>query len=531
MTHRLTRGALTVLLAAAGAGASEGRERVDEEVIASIRAEAFQRSAVMDTVRVLADRHGPRLGGSPEFAEAARWARDRLAALGLDNARLEPFQQEGPAWTLERFSVEMTEPRYMRVVAEPQTWSPPIEGVLRGRPVLVDIRSPAHFAAHRGKLRGAIVMNGRPGTEPRDPELPSGRYTDEDLARRAAQTDPGARGFGPFTPRSYRLSREAAAKRRAAAQEMRDFFVTEQVAALITPSRVPELLVTADSASARLATTRFPAFVMATEHYGRIARLLENGVPVTLALALEARFHAEAIGVNVLAEIPGTDPRLKDELVMLGAHLDSVHSGTGATDDAAGCAVMMEAVRILKAIGAHPRRTIRIALWGSEELGHLGSRAYVKRHFGDPDTLALKPDHGRLSAYFNLDNGSGRIRGVYLQGNEAVRPIFEEYLRPFHYLGAATLTILNTGGTDHEDFDAVGLPGFQFIQDAHDYETRVSHSSLDVYESVHEEDLKQAAAVVAGFVHHTAIRDERLPRKPLPSPEPRGEPQPTGGRP
>jgi hypothetical protein len=529
MTHLARGAALALLATAVSAAEPDDREPVDEATVARIKTEAFQHSAAMDTVRVLADRHGPRLGGSPEFAEAARWARDRLTAMGLDDARLEPFEQEGPGWTLERFSVEMTEPRYMRLVAEPQAWSAPIEGVLRGRPVLVDIRSAADFGAHRGKLKGAIVMNGRPGTEPRDPELPSGRYTDEDLARRAAQTDPGARGFGPFTPRSYRASREEAAKRRAAAQEIRDFFVAEQVGALITPSRVPELLVTADSAAARVATTRFPSFVMATEHFGRIARLLGSGVPVTLALALEARFHPQAVGVNVLAEIPGTDPRLKDEMVMLGAHLDSVHSGTGATDDAAGCAVMMEAVRILKAIGARPRRTIRIALWGSEELGHLGSRAYVKRHFGDPDTLALKPDHARLSAYFNLDNGSGRIRGVYLQGNEAVRPIFEQYLRPFHYLGAATLTILNTGGTDHEDFDAVGLPGFQFIQDAHDYETRVAHSSLDVIESVHEEDLKQAAAVVAAFVHYTAVRDERLPRKPPPSPEPPAPP--TGGKP
>lgn len=508
-------------MAALGASPVGAREPVDESVIARIKTEAFQRSELMDTVSRLADRYGPRLGGSPEFAEAARWTRDRLAAWGLESARLEPFEQEGPGWTLERFSMEMTEPRYMRLVAEPQAWSASIIGVLTGRPVLVNIQSASDFAAHRGKLKGAIVMNGRPGAEAPDPELPAGRYTDGELERRARQIDPGVRGFGPFTPRSYRASREAAAKRQAARQEMTDFFRDEQVAALITPNRVPGLHVHADGTSGGVPPPRFPAFVMATEHYGRIARLLEGGVPVTLALGLQAQFHADAIGVNVLAEIPGSDPRLKDEVVMLGAHLDSVHSGTGATDDAAGCAVMMEAVRILKAIGGRPRRTIRIALWGSEELGHLGSRAYVKRHFGDPDTLALKPEHERLSAYFNLDNGSGRIRGVYLQGNEAVRPIFAEYLKPFHYLGAATLTILNTGGTDHEGFDAVGLPGFQFIQDAHDYETRVSHSNLDLYETVVEEDLKQAAAIVASFVYHAAVRDERLPRKPAASPEPR----------
>jgi carboxypeptidase Q len=512
---------LPLVLAVLGLAPVEGSERLDEGVIARIKIEAFQRSVLMETLGRLADRYGPRLGGSPEFREAALWSRDRLAGWGLENARLEPFEQEGPGWTLERFSAEMTEPRYMRLVAEPQAWSPSIAGVLKGRPVLIDVRSPDDFAAHRGRLKGAIVMNGRPGSEAPDPELPFGRFTKEELERRARQLDPGARGFGPFTPRSYRAAREASAKRAAAHKELMDFFRDEQVAALVTPNRVAGLLVHADGSYGRLATKPFPAFVMAAEHYGRIARLLEGGAPVTLALSLQARFYPEAIGANVVAEIPGSDPALKDEVVMLGAHLDSVQSGTGAIDDAAGCAVMMEAVRVLKAIGARPRRTVRLALWGSEELDHLGSRAYVRLHFGDPDTLVLKPEHERLSAYFNLDNGGSRIRGVYLQGSEAVRPIFEEYLKPFHYLGAETLTILNAGGTDHEEFDAVGLPGFQFIQDALDYETRVYHSNQDLYEAVVEEDLKQAVAIVASFVYHTAMRDERLPRKPAPSSAPR----------
>lgn len=502
--------------AVATASGTDVREAVDEEIVARIKTEAFQRSQVMEVVRRLADHHGPRLGGSPEFEAAARWTRDHLAALGAADARLEPFAQEGPGWTLVRFSAEMTAPRYLRLVAEPEAWSPAITGTLSGTPVLVDIRAPADFDAHRGKLKGAIVMNGRPETPPPDPELPSGRYSDEELARRERQIDPGARGFGPFTPESYAAARDAAAKRRAAAREIADFFANEGIAALITPNRVPGLLVSADGTAGRLAAVRFPTFVLAAEHYGRVARLLEDGAGVTLALALEARFHPETAGVNVIAEIPGVDPKLKDEVVMIGAHLDSVHSGGGAADNAAGCAVMIEAVRILKAIDARPRRTIRIALWGSEELGHLGSKAYVTRHFGDPDGTARKPAHERLSVYFNLDNGSGRIRGVYLQGNEAVRPILAEYLRPFNQLGATTLTILNTGGTDHQDFDAVGLPAFQFIQDAHDYETRVSHSSLDVYEAVVADDLKQAAAVVTSFAYHAAMRAERLPRKPPP---------------
>jgi carboxypeptidase Q len=225
-------------------------------------------------------------------------------------------------------------------------------------------------------------------------------------------------------------------------------------------------------------------------------------------------------GFNVVAEIPGTDPALKSQVVMLGGHLDSWHTGTGATDNGAGVAVAMEAMRILKAIGVQPRRTIRVALWTGEEQDYFGSLGYVEKHFGNLKTVALKPEHAGLSAYFNLDNGSGRIRGVNLQGNEAVRPIFEAWLRPFNYLGATTLTTLNTGGTDHMPFDALGLPGFQFIQDPLNYETRTHHTNLDVYEEALPDDLKQASVIMASFVYHAAMRAEMLPRKPLPKPRP-----------
>jgi Zn-dependent M28 family amino/carboxypeptidase len=261
-----------------------------------------------------------------------------------------------------------------------------------------------------------------------------------------------------------------------------------------------------------------PSFVLAREHYGRIARLLERKQLVTVELQLDVEITRAVRSVDIVAEIPGTDPRIGDEVVMLGGHFDSWHAGTGATDNGAGSAVMMEAMRLLKSAGVRPRRTIRLALWDAEEGGHLGSIAYVQNHFGDARTMALKPEHAKLSVYFNVDNGSGRIRGVYLQGNESVRPIFDAWLRPFRSLGATTLAIQNVGGTDHLDFTHVGLPAFQFIQDPLDYETRTHHTNMDVIESVQETDLQQASVIVASFVYHAAMRDERLPRLPLPKP-------------
>jgi Zn-dependent M28 family amino/carboxypeptidase len=256
-----------------------------------------------------------------------------------------------------------------------------------------------------------------------------------------------------------------------------------------------------------------PAFVITREQYGRIVRLTDRNIPVKLELSLQTRFYDDKTGSNVVGEITGTDPKLKDEVVLLGGHFDSWHSGTGATDNGAGCAAMLEALRILKAIGVKPRRTIRVALWDGEEQSYYGSTGYVKKHYGDPNTGVLKPDSEKLAAYYNLDNGTGRIRGVFLQGNEAVRPIFAEYLKPFNYLGANTLTILNTGGTDHMVFDALNLPGFQFIQDPIDYESRTHHTNIDVLEAVNEEDLKVNAVIIAAFAYQTAMRDEKLPRK------------------
>jgi Zn-dependent M28 family amino/carboxypeptidase len=262
----------------------------------------------------------------------------------------------------------------------------------------------------------------------------------------------------------------------------------------------------------------FPDIALQWEDYMTIVRLLKNNIAVTLDMDVKTKFYtADTSGYNVIAEIKGTDRNLKDELVMMGGHLDSWHGGTGATDNAAGCIVMMEAVRILQAIGIKPKRTIRIALWSGEEQGLLGSKGYVKKTFGNPADMKLLPAHQKFSSYFNVDNGTGKIRGVYLQGNEAVRSIFQQWLAPFKDLGATTLTISNTGGTDHLSFDAVGLPGFQFIQDPIEYDTRTHHSNMDVYDHLLEDDLKQAATIVAAFVYNAAMRDAKIPRKELPA--------------
>jgi carboxypeptidase Q len=508
---------------------TSAQEPVDQSIIARIKQEGFQHSQVMETIFYLADVHGPRLRGSPNYKAAAEWAVKTLNQWGLSNAQLEPGGFTGRGWTLNKFNVEMIEPQYQHVIAYPLAWSPATKGLVSGKPVIVELNSPRDFPRYSGKLRGAIVLMGKPSDKPAAHfEADAKRFTEDELKRGAQALDPAEKLLAGYDGPNYaqsEKSRREGLERRAVLSK---FFVDEGVAALLRPSPLDSAnLAATDAGGFDLSSPNYklpvpelavPSFVVAREHYGRIYRLLEHKLPVKLEVNLQVTIHDVGPGYNVVAELPGVDPRLKDELVMLGGHFDSWHAGTGATDNAAGSAVMMEALRILKTIGVKPRRTIRLALWDGEEGGHLGSITYVKNHFGDPATMQLKPDHAKLAGYFNLDNGTGKIRGVYLQGNEAVRPIFESWLQPFHYLGATTLVIQSVGGTDHLDFDHVGLPGFQFIQDPIDYETRTHHTNLDVYESILPDDLKQAAVIVAGFVYHTAMRDEKLPRKPLPKP-------------
>lgn len=518
---------LVAILIAAQFQYSFAQEPVDQSVIAQIKQEGFQNSQLMDSMFWLTDVYGPRLRGSNNYKAAGEWAVKRLSEWGLSNVKLEAGGFTGRGWTVTRFNVEMVTPQYQHITAFPLAWSPGISGTLSGQPVLVEINSAADFDRYKGKLRGAIVMLGKASEKPTAHfQADAQRFSDEELKKGTEALSPEDKILTAYAGPPYNQSEKARRDGIVQRARLAKFFKDEGVAALLRPSPLDSGVLTAtdaggfdiDSPNYKLPAPELtvPSFVIAREHYGRICRLLAHSIPVKLELSLQVEISPAGAGFNVVAELPGTDNRLKDEVVMLGGHFDSWHAGTGATDNAAGSVVMMEAMRILKTIGIKPRRTIRIALWDGEEGGHLGSLAYIRNHFGEPVTMTLKPEHSKLAGYFNLDNGTGKIRGVYLQGNEAVRPIFEAWLKPFNYLGANTLVVQSVGGTDHLDFDYLGLPGFQFIQDPIDYESRTHHTNMDVYESVLPDDLKQAAVIVASFVYHTAMRDEKLPRKALP---------------
>jgi hypothetical protein len=490
------------------------KEPVDLQVITKIKQEEFRNSKVMETLFYLTDVYGPRLPASPAYRKAARWCVERLTEFGLENAHLEPWGTLGRGWVLKKFRLELLEPSYKPLLGFPPAWVGGTNGPVSGEPVLLKIDSEEDFEKYRGKLAGAIVLVGT--AEPIEPEDRADvrRFTEDELRELSLLRMPGER------PDWWR--RRAEFRRRwQLRRKLNEFLKEEGVALVIRRSRGQDGTINVSrGGSYKLGEDpAIPTVVLAAEQYNRLARLLEKNIPVKIAAEIEVEFTTDdTLGYNVIAEIPGTDRKLKDQIVMLGAHLDSWHAGTGATDNATGCAVVMEAVRILKAIGVKPRRTIRVALWDAEELGFLGSRGYIKKHFGDRKTMELKKDHARLSVYFNLDNGGGRIRGIYLQGNDAVRPIFEAYLEPFHDMGATTVTIRNTGGTDHLAFDEIGLPGFQFIQDPLDYSRRTHHTNMDVYDHVFRSDLMQASIIMASFVYHAAMRDEMIPRKPLPKP-------------
>lgn len=511
------------------------QEKADLEVVNHIKAEAFNSSKVMDHVFYLTDVHGPRLTNSPGYRAAAEWAVKQLQEYGLANAHLEKWGPFGQSWTYTRFSAHLIEPQYAPLIGFPLAWTPGTNGPLRGEPVLAVLsRDGNGWDRFKGKLRGKIVLVDEPREVKTLNEALARRYSENDLSNTATAPDPGASTFGPQRPPGAPLGDRPAnpeAARRQAEQQRnrRAQFLKDEGALLVltTGQRGDGGTVFAAAGGSRNANDPLmpPSVALTSEHYNRIVRLLQHKVPVKLEFEIQAQMLPESEPVNVIAEIPGGAK--KDELVMLGAHLDSWHGGTGATDNAAGCAVAMEAVRIIKALGVTPERTIRIALWGGEEQGLLGSRAYVKEHFADRETMALKPEHRSVAGYFNLDNGTGKVRGIYLQGNDMMRPIAEAWLAPFRDLGANTVSIRNTGGTDHLSFDAVGLPGFQFIQDPVEYETRSHHSNMDTYDRIQRGDLMQASAIMATFVYNTAMRDQMLPRKPLPKPEPRRNESPS----
>jgi carboxypeptidase Q len=586
------------------------RSRSTNDVIVRIRDEGLNRSQLSNTLSYLCDVIGPRLTGSPNLRRANEWTRDTLTSWGLTNAHLEPWGPFGRGWSLKRFSAQIIEPQHISLIAAPKAWSPGLPKPITANVVFIDAKTEADLAKYKGKLTNTVVLVSSPRDVAAHFEAQAVRLNESNLLR-LANAPAGGRAFPARTPvapevlsnspaasalglrsnafqaavtntiatnaaatnRSRFASRGTNSGPRQISSTERFQFAAREGAALIvtcsaegdggtfyvlsasTLSRTNET----NAASSRRAggssawSTNVvvpPQIMMATEDYNRLARMIQRGEKLKMAVEFEAQFHTnDLMAANTIAEIPGMD--LKDEVVMIGGHLDSWHAGTGATDNGAGVSVAMEAVRILKALNLKPRRTIRVGLWTGEEEGLLGSTAYVREHFGYYTNitngsvippkgasefarvsasrstsessgtnrvtrkLIRGPEYDKLSVYFNLDNGSGKIRGVYMQSNELVRATFRQWLEPLRDLGAETLTGSNTGGTDHLPFDAVGLPGFQFIQDPIEYWTRTHHSNADVFERIQVEDLKQASVIMAAFIYNAAMADEKLPRKPI----------------
>jgi hypothetical protein len=556
--------ALAVL--SSGAWGALGARAADEKApdplltVHKIKAEAFAGSQVADHLFWLTDVNGPRLTNSPGYKTAASWAENKLKSFGAAKVHLESWGPFGRGWSAPRWSLSLVQPTQVPLPAVPRAWSGGTSGPVKGEVVYApfqqrseredsfdlvkqEAKIAAYAAANKGKLRGKVVLFDAARDLALPKEAAGVRYDDQKLAAEVAAPEPLAGGpvewpitkmpsdpkkrqaFFATTP--FEVAAEFGERRRKVTEKLWAFFAEEQPAAVLTTDERGDgglIFVEGLPVWAAGAPNPPPALVVAPEAYDRLIRLNEKKVPVQVEVDVTARYHDETDSQNVVAELPGG--KKKDEVVIIGAHLDSWHSATGATDNAAGVVIMLEVVRILKALDLPLDRTVRIVLWSGEEQGLLGSRAYVKEHFADPVTMALKSEHAKVAAYFNVDNGAGKVRGVYLQGNDMVRPIFEKWLAPFRDQGATALSIRNTGGTDHLSFDAVGLPGFQFIQDPLDYMSRTHHSDLDSADHALPADLMQASAVVASFVYNAANSPEMLPRKPLPKPLPPKRPLP-----
>lgn len=523
--------------------------------INKIKDEGMNRSQVMKTLSYLTDVIGSRLTGSPNLKHANEWTRDTMAKWGMQNAKLEAWGPFGRGWALKDFQAEIVDPQTIPVAAFPKAWSPSTPGKITGEVILLDIKTEADFAKYKGQLRGKIVLMSAPRDIAADFTGMGSRMSDDELAKLAAAPDPNApRPAGaPTAGPAINPQMMERLQRFALGLKAMKFLVEEGAAVAVDNSRggsggtifvqgadvaqdVPANvmdLFRSERPSPQQKTSEakmIPQMVAATEDYNRLVRMIQQGVKPKMAVNIQGQYYDDdPMAYNTVAEIPGSDPTLKSELVMLGGHMDSWHAGTGATDNGAGVAVAMEAARIIIASGLKPRRTIRVALWSGEEQGLNGSSNYVKQHFGEmkgggsffgpPDPNAPKPqlvkgaDYDKLSAYYNLDNGTGKIRGVYMQGNAAVRPYFEAWLAPFADMGAKTLTMSNTGGTDHLAYDGIGLPGFQFIQDVIEYDSRTHHSNQDVFDRIQADDMKQSATIMAAFVYQTAMMDQKMPRK------------------
>jgi carboxypeptidase Q len=496
------------------------QEKLDQEMIQKIRTEGLNNSRVMDIAFQLTDVAGPRLMNSPGYLRAANWAKSALTQWGLENASLESWGDWGKGWELQRSYVAMTAPYYRPLIAFPKTWVSGTNGLKSADLLIVDAKDSASLLNYKGKLKGKVLILPRTDTLMPSFQPDATRFTDQQL-QTMADFDPKNVPARQGPPGQFRGGGNAAM---AVVNKMKEMAKEEGAIAVLSTSprgKDGTMFVQGGGLYTGNSPENFLDIMLALEDYMSLYRLAKAGQTVKLELDVKTRFITNDLkGYNVVAEIKGTDSKLKDEIVMLGGHLDSWHGATGATDNAAGCAVMMEVVRILKTLGVKPRRTIRIALWGGEEQGLHGSRNYVRNHFTDTTTRRYNKEGDKLAGYFNLDNGTGKVRGVYLQGNADVKPIFAKWLEPFTDLGASTVTLQNTGGTDHLSFDAIGLPGFQFIQDPIEYNTRTHHTNMDSYDHLLSADLKQAATIIASFVYHTAQRDEKLPRKPVQSQAP-----------
>lgn len=504
-------------------------ENYDSAAVARIIDEGMNHSHVMEILTYLSDVIGARLTASPSYFRATEWTQSTLAGWGLSNAHFEKWGPWGHGWAIKRYSAQVIEPVPFPLISYPKAWSP-ATGTLRAEAAIIDASADSTLQSYKGKLDGKIVFIDEPVHLLEHFAPDASRLPDSTLLQlaNADPEQPRMRGGRPNFFARFRRIFELQSK------ELK-FCMDEGAAAVVTSSRGDYGTVFVQAASFPFApgTPReklphvydpkppamLPQFVVAAEHYNRIVHMLQLGVMVRLEIDFEATVTREDSVANVIAELPGTD--LKDEVVMMGGHLDSWHAGTGSTDDGVGVTASMEAMRILKTLGLQPRRTIRVALWGGEEEGLLGSRAYVVQHYGTrtpptdstPPVVTLKPEAEHFSVYFNHDNGTGRFRGIYLQGHEDLRSLFRSWLAPFRSMGAATVTARSTGSTDHVSFDDIGLPGFQFIQDELDYDTRTHHTNMDLLDRIQEEDVKQAAIIMAAFAYNAAMRSEKLPRK------------------
>ena len=503
--------------------AASDREEVDLNVVTRIRQEGFRNSKVVDILQELTDRIGPRLTGSPNMKRANDWAREKLTEFGLSNAHLEGYKPSGRGWSEELTWVRMILPDTAMLIAQARAWSPGTNGVVKGEVVGLTVGRKEDFEQYRGKLSGKIVLLGNSREVNLKTNPASSRFNEPQIQELAQYSIPD-------DPRPAE-SNEDTLKRAELNDALAKFLESEKVVAVIEPSQFDDGILTSNGVQPdKNSPAGMPALNMAIEHWGRINRLIQHKVPVELELNVQTKYYdGDSKVYNTIAEIPGTDK--KDEIVMIGGHLDSWHGGTGATDNATGASAAMEAIRILKALDIHPRRTIRIGLWSGEEQGLLGSHAYVEQHLAainepaDPKQAAFtsratgplqfKDEYDKTSVYFNLDAGSGKLRGILCQENAAACAIFEQWIVPFKDLGLTTATMRGTGSTDHISFDAVAVPGFSFIQDPLEYFTHTHHTNMDVYERVSRADLMQQAVVLAWFAYQAAMRDGMMPRKPL----------------